>query len=220
MSAPRCRKTCSRAESGHQSVEMCPLKTTGTHLSSSQRRCKQLNCLGKLIVWELSMHLTAPEGSLGKSWVGPIRRGGSCVAWRAELRVGWFPLQWADWVSLWLYLMLLQSQFSMNHFISFILSHPPTRTLLHTLKPPRIVPRNSPPSPVLRKSGLSFGLVLPCLYGSKGQRGDTDSFSLLWGPFAFCRLLSAVHGPAELAFPSRMLVRCAHSRATKSEPAF
>lgn len=171
MSALHCRKTCSRAELGHQSVEMCPLKTTRTHLSSSQRKYKQLSFLGKLVVWELSMHLTALEGSLGKSWVGPIRRGGSYVAWRAVLRVGWFHLQWADWVSLWLYLKLLQSQFSMNHFISFILSHPPTLSPLHILKPPRIVPRNSPQSPVPGKLRLSFGSVLPCPMEARGREG-------------------------------------------------
>ena len=57
-------RVCSRVETGHQRIEMCPLKTKGTHLSSSQRRCKELNCHGKL-------SLSTASGLLGEKagWV-------------------------------------------------------------------------------------------------------------------------------------------------------
>lgn len=153
-SVPWCKKECSRAESGHQSVEMGPLKTKGTHLSSPQRRCKQLNCHGKHKVWELRMHLTALEGHLGKSLGGSHQER---VELWAVLQVGHFPLQWGDRVSLGLYLMLVQSQFSMNHFISFMLSHPPTHTPLHTLKhPPKKFPE-TPHQPYFFVVTISWG---------------------------------------------------------------
>lgn len=75
-------RVCSRVETGHQRIEMCPLKTKGTHLSSSQRRCKELS----------PRKNTKPEHCLrapwGRGWVGLSGEGGGCIAWRARLQVG------------------------------------------------------------------------------------------------------------------------------------
>lgn len=146
------------AESGHRSVEMCPLETERTHLSSSQRRGKQPNCHRKHTVRELFTHLTALEGSQGRSLGGSHQERVELCSERVELcsesgAWSWpFPFAMGR---LGFPLIVFNACAITVQLITAFASYCPTllpAPLLCTLKPPPIVPRNSPPSPVIFSS--------------------------------------------------------------------
>lgn len=190
-------------ELGQPSVEMCPLKTKRTHSPLPKGGANNPIVMENTQFQRGSLHLTAWEGSSGRSL------GGS-----HQERVGLCCLESSAWS--WLF------PFAMGRLgfplIVFNASAIPVRhgslRLLHvappsyphpfyTLKPLPTVPRNSPPSPVIF---CSQDYLLGRLHLAYVRARDREGTQI---PSVFCEdcwhsadSLSATHGLAELAFLS------------------
>lgn len=178
-SAPWYKKACSRAESGHQTIEMGPQKTKGTHLSFSQRRCQQPNCHRKHEVWELPMCLTALEGSLRNSLGGSCQErveavllGEAALSWTFHFAVGGLGFSHA-----------ITIEHESLHFLYVVPPYLPTPLHTHFS-----LPQSSQKIPIKLSSLIIWTNSWSGSSTHMGSSGHkiTDSFSLLWRPLTCC----------------------------------